>query len=87
MVPTHRAHYEAFCLCPPCHHCVLQEFMLRLTQHQGKVGNVLQEGNQLLSAGNVKLSKAEETEIRAQMALLNNRWEELRVRAMDRQAR
>ena len=58
---------------------------MRLTKHQGKVGNVLQEGNHLMAEG--KLSEEDEVEVRAQMAMLNNRWEELRVKAMDRQAR
>ena len=31
----------------------LQEFMMELTQHQGRVGSVLQEGNQLISDGSL----------------------------------
>ena len=64
---------------------VLQEFMMQLTQHQGQVGNVLQEGNQLILEG--KQSPEVETEVHVQIGLLNNRWEELRVKAMDRQSR
>ena len=58
---------------------------MQLTRHQGKVGNVLQEGNILLGEG--KLGEEEESEVRVQMGVLNNRWEELRVKAMDRQSR
>ena len=66
----------------------LQEFMMQLTQHQGKVGNVLQEGNLLLGeGGGGKLAEDDEAQVRVQMGVLNNRWEELRVKAMDRQAR
>ena len=58
--------------------------MLELTEHQGQVGNVLQEGNQMIVDG--QLSADEEAETQGQMALLNNRWEELRVQAMDKQS-
>jgi len=62
-----------------------EDFMMQLTRNQSKVGNVLQEGNQIISEG--KPTDEEENEIRVQMALLNNRWEELRVKAMDRQTK
>ncbi len=58
---------------------------MELTKHQGRVGNVLQEGNMLVSED--KVSKDEQAEIRGQMGLLNNRWEDLRIKAMDRQSR
>ncbi|KAM9020796.1 dystrophin isoform 16-T16 [Ara ararauna] len=51
-------------------------FMMELTAHQGRVGNVLQVGSQLLTIG--KLSDDEENEIQEQMNLLNSRWESLR---------
>ena len=57
---------------------------MQLTQHQGRVGNVLQEGNMLLRQG--KLATETQRKIEQQMSLLNNRWEELRVKAMDRQS-
>ncbi|MED6277334.1 hypothetical protein CHARACLAT_012327, partial [Characodon lateralis] len=60
-------------------------FMMELTAHQSRVGNVLQAGNQLIVQGN--LTEEEEEEIREQMSLLNSRWESLRVASMDRQAR
>ncbi|XP_036405423.1 utrophin isoform X2 [Megalops cyprinoides] len=62
-----------------------EAFMMELTAHQSSVGNVLQAGNQLIAQGN--LTEEEEDEIREQMALLNSRWEGLRVASMDRQAR
>jgi dystrophin len=59
--------------------------MLQLTKHQGPLGSVLQRGKYLIAEG--KVNDEEEREIRLQMSLLNNRWEELRVKAMDRQTR
>ena len=72
----------------PCvnHEDVLfQEFMMQLTQHQGRVGSVLQEGSHLITEG--KVTQEEEGDIQGQMGLLNNRWEDLRVKAMDRQSK
>ncbi|XP_034970268.2 dystrophin isoform X2 [Zootoca vivipara] len=59
-------------------------FMMELTAHQGRVGDVLQIGSQLLSFG--KLSEDEENEIQEQMNLLNSRWENLRVTSMEKQS-
>ena len=59
--------------------------MLELTKHQDSIGSVLREGNDLISEGKVK--QDEENEIRVQMGLLNNRWEELRLKALDRQSK
>ncbi|KAM6095626.1 dystrophin isoform 9-T9 [Chlamydotis macqueenii] len=59
-------------------------FMMELTAHQGRVGNVLQVGSQLLAIG--KLSGDEENEIQEQMNLLNSRWESLRVASMEKQS-
>ncbi|XP_013413171.1 dystrophin isoform X2 [Lingula anatina] len=64
---------------------VHEDFMMELTKHQGNVGNVLQEGNHLISDG--KITEEEENQIRMQMSLLNERWEKLRVSAMDRQTK
>ena len=58
---------------------------MQLTRHQGRVGGVLQEGNLLIV--DRKVGAEEEAEVRLQMSLLNNRWEELRVQAMQRQAK
>ncbi|XP_042722576.1 dystrophin isoform X11 [Lagopus leucura] len=59
-------------------------FMMELTAHQGRVGNVLQVGSQLLTIG--RLSDDEENEIQEQMNLLNSRWESLRVASMEKQS-
>ena len=59
--------------------------MIELTSHQGKVGDVLGFGNQLIADGVV--SEREEGEIRDQLINLNDRWEALRVAAMDRQSK
>ena len=59
--------------------------MMQLTKHQSRVGSVLQEGNFLIVEG--KVTEDEENEIRLQMSLLNSRWEDLRVKAMDRQTK
>lgn len=59
--------------------------MMELTAHQGRVGDVLQIGSQLLSFG--KLSEDEENEIQEQMNLLNSRWENLRVTSMEKQSK
>ncbi|XP_058163574.1 utrophin isoform X2 [Dasypus novemcinctus] len=62
-----------------------EAFMMELTAHQSRVGGVLQAGNRLITQGT--LSEEEEFEIQEQMALLNARWEALRVESMERQAR
>nr|XP_044619137.1 dystrophin [Equus asinus] len=59
-------------------------YMMDLTSHQGRVGNVLQLGSQLVGTG--KLSEDEETEVQEQMNLLNSRWECLRVASMEKQS-
>ena len=59
--------------------------MMELTSHQSEVGAVLEFGNQMISEGLV--NEKEETEIREQMMSLNDRWEALRVAAMDRQTK
>lgn len=59
--------------------------MLDLTKHQDSVGNVLKEGTDLINEK--KVNEEEEHEIRVQMALLNNRWEDLRLKALSRQTK
>ena len=59
--------------------------MMELTSHQSDVGAVLEFGNQLISEGLV--NEKEENEIREQMLSLNDRWEALRMAAMDRQTK
>ena len=58
--------------------------MLELTAKQGGIGDVLGEGSRLLREG--LMGEEEEEEVRVQMKLLNTRWEELRIKAMDRQS-
>ena len=63
----------------------LQEFMVQITHRQATIGSVLQEGNHFLRDG--CLTPEEERQIDAQIALLNSSWEELRLKAMDRQTK
>ena len=58
---------------------------MQLTRQQGQVGRVLQEGNLLISERGV--TSEEEQEVRLQMTLLNERWEQVRVNAMNKQSR
>lgn len=46
---------------------------------------MLEEGAHMVSEGG--LSRDEEHEVREQMSLLNSRWEDLRIKAMERQSR
>ncbi|XP_063994816.1 dystrophin, isoforms A/C/F/G/H-like isoform X9 [Diachasmimorpha longicaudata] len=62
-----------------------ESFLLELSGHQDGVGAVLEEGARLLAEGG--LHRDEEQEVRVQMSLLNSRWEELRMRAVDRQSK
>lgn len=64
---------------------MLKAFLLELAGHQDGVGAVLEEGARMLSEGG--LSRDEEDEVRVQMRLLNSRWEDLRIKAMERQSR
>lgn len=57
--------------------------MLELTKHQQAVEKVLFSGNQLLTQG--KITSAEQEEIVVQMQLLNERWKDIRSRALERQ--
>ena len=59
--------------------------MIDLTNHQSNIGSVLEFGNQLISEGIV--GEKEEQQIREQMNMLNDRWEALRLAAMDRQSK
>ncbi|XP_063241315.1 dystrophin, isoforms A/C/F/G/H-like [Bacillus rossius redtenbacheri] len=60
-------------------------FLLELSGHQEGVGAVLEEGARMLAEGG--LTRDEEDEVRVQMRLLNSRWENLRVKAMERQTK
>ena len=59
--------------------------MLDLTKHQNNVGLVLQEGSRLINSGT--FSSEEDTEVRTQMKLLNDMWEGLRLKAVERQVK
>lgn len=69
-----------------------EEFMLKLSDHQRYVGSALEEGARLISESQFigalgGLSVDEQNEIKQQMILLNERWETLRVQAMDVQSK
>ncbi|XP_052744308.1 dystrophin, isoforms A/C/F/G/H isoform X2 [Bicyclus anynana] len=62
-----------------------EKFLLELSEQQCRVGAVLEEGARLVREQ--ALSRDEANEVRLQMRLLNQRWEQLRLGAMDKQAR
>ncbi|KAM8704244.1 hypothetical protein ACLKA7_008788 [Drosophila subpalustris] len=72
-----------------------ENFMLKLTEHQEFVGEALEEGSTLINESQKKdgsgsgsgLSQEDQNEVRQQMVLLNERWETLRLRALDMQAK
>ncbi|XP_051863051.1 dystrophin, isoforms A/C/F/G/H isoform X12 [Drosophila albomicans] len=68
-----------------------ESFMLKLTEHQEFVGEALEEGSNLINESQKKdgsgLSQEDQNEVRQQMVLLNERWETLRLRALDMQAK
>lgn len=68
-----------------------EEFMLKLSHHQRYVGSALEEGARLISesqfSGTTGLNMDEQNEIKQQMFLLNERWETLRIQAMDVQSK
>lgn len=61
--------------------------MVNLTRDQNQIGQVLEEGNRLLTSPDIELQPLEENEIKEQMKILNRQWESLRAKALDRQAR
>lgn len=62
-----------------------EDFMLDLTKHQNNVGLVLQEGSRLINSGTI--SAEDDIEVRKQMKLLNDMWENLRLQAVERQGK
>ncbi|XP_067614346.1 dystrophin, isoforms A/C/F/G/H isoform X3 [Eurosta solidaginis] len=66
-----------------------ENFMLKLTEHQQYVGEALEEGSNLIneSQKSTGLTTEDQNEIRQQMVLLNERWETLRLQALDVQAK
>lgn len=63
-----------------------EEFMLKLADYQVSVGSALEEGTKLLTESS-GLSNEEQNEIKHQLYLLNERWEALRVKALDTQTK
>ncbi|CAK1594223.1 unnamed protein product [Parnassius mnemosyne] len=61
-----------------------ERFLLELSEQQCRIGGVLEEGARLVR--DAALSRDEVNEVRLQMRLLNERWEQLRRGAMQRQA-
>jgi hypothetical protein len=59
--------------------------MLELTKHQNNVGQVLHDGSKLINSGS--LNQNENSEVVKQMKLLNDKWESLRLKAVDKQAK
>ncbi|XP_017846443.1 dystrophin, isoforms A/C/F/G/H isoform X10 [Drosophila busckii] len=67
-----------------------ESFMLKLTEHQEYVGEALEEGSNLINESQkpgAGLTLDDQNEVRQQMVLLNERWETLRLRALDMQAK
>lgn len=67
-----------------------EQFMLKLTEHQQYVGEALEEGSNLINEAQKDgggLSIEDQSEIRQQMVLLNERWETLRLKALDVQSK
>lgn len=66
-----------------------EEFMIKLSEYQEYVGGALEEGARLLSGSptTTRLSTDDRSEIKQQMLLLNERWETLRMSALDVQSR
>lgn len=63
-----------------------EEFMLKLAEYQISVGSALEEGTKLLTESS-GLSIEEQNEIKHQLYLLNERWEALRIKALDTQTK
>ncbi|XP_055923865.1 dystrophin, isoforms A/C/F/G/H isoform X2 [Eupeodes corollae] len=66
-----------------------EHFMLKLIEHQHYVGEALEEGANLIHEAQktAGLTLEDQHEIRQQMVLLNERWETLRLRALDVQSK
>jgi hypothetical protein len=63
-----------------------QDFMLTLTKDQNQIGQILADGNNLLTSSDSYLQPREENEIKEQMKILNRLWESLRTKSLDRQS-
>lgn len=63
-----------------------EDFMLKLSEYQVAVGSALEEGSKLLTESS-GLSLEEQNEIKHQLFLLNERWEVLRIKALNIQTK
>lgn len=61
--------------------------MLELTKDQNQIGQVLEEGNQVLSSTEVRLTSRDEQDVKDKMTELNRRWVSLRSKSLDRQSK
>lgn len=61
--------------------------MVKLTKDQNKIGQVLDEGNHVLSSTEIRLNSREEQDVKDKMTELNRRWTSLRSKSLDRQAK
>lgn len=59
--------------------------MMDLTQYQDNIGSLLNKGSSLLQSSDLGAPQGQE--VRDQVELLNQEWEELRVGALERQTR
>lgn len=66
-----------------------EDFMIKLSTYQQYVGGALEEGARLIAESQMSfgLSNDDQSEIKQQMFLLNERWETLRMRALNIQSR
>lgn len=62
-----------------------QNFIGELHRHREGVGTVLEEGIRMLKEGGLSLDESDE--VRVQMRLLNSRWDNLRLNAIQKQTR
>lgn len=61
------------------------EFLEEIRRHRMEIGDVLLQGSNIISLGD--LSVEEENEVRLQISLLDSRWEQLRLAAMEKQSK
>ncbi|KAK6631706.1 hypothetical protein RUM43_013770 [Polyplax serrata] len=60
------------------------QFLLEIGKFQGKITDVLLEGQTIIAFGD--LSREEENEVKLQVELLESRWDQLRLTAMKKQS-
>uniref|UniRef100_A0A915HH10 Dystrophin n=1 Tax=Romanomermis culicivorax TaxID=13658 RepID=A0A915HH10_ROMCU len=62
-----------------------EDFMVNLTRNQSGIGDVLNKAGALLATD--RLNEDEKSAIRKQVYMLNDKWEEIRMSAMQRQTK